>query len=354
MIPRSRRIPIPLLLAGALAACTSDGVGPRAEAPHPRVLQAFANAGVQDGPASLLEGLGEGGEPVMTVGVNASSFDAQSGAQGLPIAFHVHPNGGTRGNLRGKEVFNANATWPGVITLFCVINGTNYPTKGSVDSLRARNFGTPTGGHGSGHDFSDTGTGRPRGRYVPDGGNTDDAARFRTEYRANIASGDEMMAIFYTIKDPDSPCDGNSSVDYYRAVVRVPGLVQIPQDANLQLVPPTSNHPSGTFWFLEPTTLATTRRMGALFRRDYDTPMPLTAAALAQGGINDIGNNWGPSHWEHRVGTDIDVDDGAGNDPTRIRQVRRLGEQAGFAVCEGHGRRGEPPNHIHCKQRQYP
>lgn len=129
--------------------------------------------------------------------------------------------------------------------------------------------------------------------------------------------------------------------------------MQIPQDGNIQLVAPSSNHAGATFWFLEPNTLGTTRRMAALCRGQYNGPMLLTAAALAQGGINDISNNWAPSHWEHRVGTDIDVDDAAGNSPTRIRQIRELGERAGFAVCEGHGPRGGAPNHVHCKQRQY-
>lgn len=355
-MPRWKRWKVPaLLLLGAGAACTPDRIsGPAPGRLSPEVERALLAAGATDGPALVVEGRSETGEPVYVAGEEEiTSLEAQSAQS----AFHAHPNGGTRGNLRGKEIFGADPTWPGVFTVFCLVNGVQKTVKAAnIDSIVPRNFGSATGGHGGAHSYADVPPGRPLGKYEPNTGPTRNDGSFPTVYTANIASGDEKMVVYYKITDPDSLCNGISDHKEFKGIIRAPGLVPIPQDPNLQLSPPSSDHPGSTFWYLEPGTLRTTQRMAAMYKRQYGSAMVMTAASLAQGGINDINNNWAPSHWEHRVGTDIDVDDQAGNSPTRIREIRRLGQRAGFVVCEGHGPKVNgvtKPNHVHCKQREY-
>lgn len=349
MIPRCRRTFIPLLVAVALAACTSDRVaGPGVRGPSPQVLRALQDAGTPDGAALVLESRDDEGAELRSVGI---VFEAQSNPSG-PVALTVHPNGGYRGAPSRRQIHNANPTQGATFTITCIVNGVPRSVASArVDSLRQRNYGTPVGGHGSAHDFSNSGTGRPRGRWQPDGGEAPGGV-FNSTLTAEIASGDEKIVSWYEITDPASPCAGMKDSKEFRGVVRVPGLVPVPRDANVGLAAPSSNHPGPTFWYLHPGATGPTVRMAAVHRQTYGTPLLLTAAALAQGGINDISNNWHRSHAEHRVGMEIDVDEQAANSLGRLRAIAAMGVRAGFAACELHG---EPVrNHVHCRLRPYP
>lgn len=348
MIPRSRRIPIPLLLATVLAACTSDRVaGPGARGPSPQVLRTLQEAGTPDGAAVVMESRDDEGADLRTVG---AAFEAQSSPSG-PVSATVHPNGGYRGAPSGRHIHHANPTQGVTFTVTCIVNGVPRSVASArIDSVRQRNYGTPVGGHGSAHNFSNTGTGRPRGRWSPGGGEAPGGV-FPSTLTAEIASGDEKIVIWWEVTDANSPCAGMKDSKEFRSVVRVPGLVPVPRDANVALSAPSSNHPGPTFWYLHPGATGPTVRMAAAHRQAYGTPLLLTAAALAQGGINDINNNWHRSHVEHRVGMEIDVDEQANNSMSRLRAIAAMGMRAGFAACELHG---EPVrNHVHCRLRPY-
>ncbi len=358
------------LLAGvalAVGACrdhplTAPSTLPEAPAD---LARAIAESGIQTGPVSVFAPAdGEGGRRYVvgrpglrspTSGEPGPRFSmAASEPAQLPQLFSVHPNGGTRNSLRSKEIHGLQPSASGGFIFGCIENGqfVQY-LEARVDSLFPENFGTPTGGHGSDHDLSNAATGRPRGTFAPASGPTLPDGRFLSVYTPNIAAGDEKVILDYVVTDAAAPCRGIPARAEFMATVRVPGLVVIPADPDLILAPPSS-HAAQFFWFLTPTTLQSTQALAVRHRQVFGLPLVLTAAALVQGGINDIGRNWDtrPGHWEHRVGTDVDIDDNPNtNDPDRLNEIDGLGEESGFAECEPHPRSN--PNHVHCRLRRY-
>lgn len=345
------RTPLAVLLVSATAAtaCTDRIAGPVARGPSPEVLRTLQAAGATDGSAVVLESRDEEGAELRAIGAALSD---ESTTPSGDVSLFVHPNGGYRGAPSGRHVHNADPTRAATFTITCIVNGQPQPVASvQIDSVRQRNYGTPVGGHGSAHDFSNDGTGRPRGRWSPASGEAPGGV-FPSTLTAEIASGDEKIVIWHRVMDPDSPCDGLESSKEFRSVVRVPGLVPISQVTSVALSPPSSNHPGPSFWYLAPGADAATVRMAGFHREAYGTPLLLTAAALAQGGINDIRNDWHRPHAEHRVGMEIDVDEQAANSLNRLRAIAVMGERAGFVACELHG---EPVrNHVHCRLRAYP
>jgi hypothetical protein len=345
---RRTSLAVLLLMSTSAGACTDRIAGPAGQGPSPQVLRTVQAAVTQDGPAVVLESRDEEGAETRAVG---GTLTAESTQPTGPITVYIHPNGGYRGAPSRRQIHNADPTREVRFTITCIINGTPQSVaKAQVDSVRQRNYGTPVGGHGSVHDFTNTGTGRPRGRWNPASGEAPGGV-FVSTVTAEIASGDEKIAIWYKVTDPASPCDGLETSKEFRSVVRVPGLVPVAQDTNIALSPPSSNHPGSTFWYLAPAANTATVLMAEAHREAYGTDLLLTAANLAQGGINDIHNDWHRSHAEHRVGMEIDVDDQAGNSMSRLRAIAAMGKPAGFAACELHG---EPVhNHVHCRLRTY-
>lgn len=312
------------------------------------MLRTLHEAETPDGPAVVLESRDHEGADLRGVG---SDFQTESTTPSGPIVLTVHPNGGYRGAPSGRHVHHADPTRGATFTITCIVNGVPRSVAAAqIDSVRQRNYGSPVGGHGSAHDFSDSGTGRPRGRWNPGGGEAPGGV-FESTVTAEIASGDEKIVVWYRITDANSPCNGMADSKEFRSVVQVPGLVPVPRDANVALFPPSSNHPGPTFWYLHPGAGAATVRMAAAHREAFGIPLLLTAAGMAQGGINDINNNWHRPHAEHRVGMEIDVDEQANNSLARLRAIAAMGMRAGFQACELHG---EPVrNHVHCRLRAY-
>lgn len=346
---RRRSLAVLLVVATTTTACTDRIAGPGARGPSPQVLRTLQAGGAPDGAAVVLESRDEDGIEIRAVG---GLYTAESTTPNGPITLFVHPNGGYRGAPSRYHIHNADPTRQATFTVTCIVNGTPYPVAAAqIDSVRQRNYGTPVGGHGAAHNFTNTGAGRPRGRWSPSSGEAPGGV-FPSTMTAEIASGDEKTVIWWKVTDPDSPCDGIESSKEFRGVVRVPGLVPVPRDGNVALHPPTSDHPGPTFWYLHPGAGAATVRLAAAHRQAYGTSLLLTAAALAQGGINDIDDNWHRSHVEHRVGMEIDIDEQAANSERRLRAIAALGERAGFAACELHGH--PTRNHVHCRLRPYP
>ncbi|HEV2146462.1 MAG TPA: hypothetical protein VGR37_03510 [Longimicrobiaceae bacterium] len=328
----------------------------------PEVQRALSEAGAPDGPAVVLETRTEEGEARYVVGqpVAADTAGPESGASSGGPHVLVHPNGGYPGAPSGRQILNRDPTFDGTFTITCIVNGAQQPVKAAVvDSIRERNYGTPVGGHGSRHNYSnESPPGRPLGRWAPAAGPTDGAGVLKSKLTAGNAAGDERLLIWYRITDPDSPCKGmDQASKEFQTRVRVPGLVLIPDDANIAYSNPTSDHPVGTFWYLDPSAVGPTLRFGALHRAELGSPLLLTAAALFQGGINDVSNNWRNPHAEHRLGHEIDLDDQAGDSLQRLNLLERMGKRAGFTRCEMH--KGRKPdgrlvyNHVHCSMVSY-
>lgn len=317
------------------------------------VLRAVEEAGLPDGPAAVFDGVGETGGHRALVSSRSlaasGSFATLAAVEDLPLAFSVHPNGGTRDDLSPKTVGGIPHSTSGGFFLICVANGNVMPVLlARVDSIYQSNFTTPSGGHSPGHDYSNTSTGRPLGTYMPASQEVVTDGRFGTTYIPNIASGDEMISLDWVTTDPLSPCVGIPKSDHFRAIVRVPNLVQLTATADIELAPPTSHDEAG-FWFLKQETIDLTSKMAARYREKYGQSMTLTAASLLLGGINDINRDWAPPHVEHRIGTDIDIDDKPNNnDPDVLLDMVRLGTAAGFKKCQI-----DFGNHVHCRQRLY-
>lgn len=332
------------------------------------VLQALQGIELGDGPLALFEGKDRNGRlfaavdvrreatrDVTSDGLGSDSRTALIQASNLPLVFSVHPNGGRRDDLRSHEIHGLTPAASGGFIFGCVENGqfVQY-LDAEVDSLVHKNFGTPTGGHGADHSFANDSTGRPLGTHEPDNGPTLADGRFYSTFTPNIAAGDEKLVIGYRVTDPAAPCVGIPAESQYRVVIRVPDLVELTATSSLSLSPPTS-HPKETFWYVDEPTEESTERLADAHLAKYGNPLLLTAAALKQGGIQDICMDWDPAvcgHWEHRVGTDIDIDDQLANDQKRLKEIELLGETQGrFADCEPHPRAS--PNHVHCRQRLY-
>lgn len=354
-----RRVFAMLACLLTVTACVGDTLGGPDEEGGPvlpaHVLRAVEAAGPPDGPLAVFDGVDEGGHRAQVISPSLSSsgsFATLAAVQDLTLAFLVHPSGGTRDNLSPKSVGGISPSATVGFIFVCVVPGNVLPVLAArVDSIYQSNFTTPSGGHSPGHDYSNTSTGRPLGTYMPSHADEVFGGRFETTYTPNIASGDEMLTLDWVTTDPTSPCFGIPKSDPFRAIVRVPNLVQFTATPDIDLAPPTSHDEAG-FWFLKQETIDLTENMAALYREQFAQSMTLTAASLVLGGINDISRNWddGPlGHVEHRIGTDIDIDDKPNNnDQDVLRDMVKLGEDAGFKKCQIDNR-----NHVHCRQRLY-
>jgi hypothetical protein len=260
------------------------------------------------------------------------------GIQATNYFFSVHPNGGDLDRLGPTAILGANPKVTVVVGAGC---GGQALTGATVE-MTQRNVSYPSGGHGSGHALGK----RPLGTYSPRTGTIGTDGLFRTTYTANVASGDEEVVARIS---SSGDCGGVVELKSV-ARVAVPSLSPIPQHPNLSFLAPTSDHPGPRFWYLRQDAMQRTLRLADLHRRKYGIPLLLTAAALSDGGINDVVNNWRKPHAEHRVGTDIDIDEQAGNDQRRLEQISELGKLAGFASCDPHRTKpGGPLNHVHCR-----
>ncbi|MGH7564319.1 MAG: hypothetical protein ACREK5_07835, partial [Gemmatimonadota bacterium] len=284
----------------------------------------------------------------------------------LEVALTVHPNGGTRTSLRQKEIGSGDPTVTMFYQILCNEPGIGwFPANGEVDSLYHVNLPFATGGHVEPpglpepkHDLSNTAEGRPVGTYDLTSGPTGFAGMFGpTEFTANIAGGEELVIVDYRMTDPQSSCFEAEARALFRAIIEVPGLTGIPNhpDITLDTYPPTgdlTSHDAAGFWYLTAETIEKTKELGRLHRQDFHAPVYLTAASLVQGGVNDAGRDWDPEnpkgHWEHRIGTDVDIDDQAGNDADRLDDIVLLGRRSGFVECAVHKK-----NHVHCRQFRY-
>lgn len=327
------------------------------------ILEAVEASGINDGPVAVLE-MADGGRGAHAVVGSPGRFSAQqqefalAAASDLPLAFELHPNGGTRDSLDSKEILGRSASGTAGWRFICIAGSPPqvYPVySATVTNLEQKNFPEPSGGHvkppsaeGAEHDYSDTATGRPVGTWSDTSGVTEPDGRFYSTITANIASGDEKVVLDWYAND--SPCVGISKTDEFRAAIRVPGLVEIAAGADLVLSPPDSHDPAG-FWYLTPETLTSVQRLGREHRKLRGSALVLTAASLIQGGINDIDRDWAPWHVEHRIGTDVDIDDYPNDNlPEVLLTLSLLGEspEIGFAECDVHFR-----NHVHCREYRY-
>ncbi|MGH7565167.1 MAG: hypothetical protein ACREK5_12205 [Gemmatimonadota bacterium] len=288
----------------------------------------------------------------------------------LEVALTVHPNGGTRDNLKQKEIGSGDPTQTMFYQILCNEPGIGwFPANGEVDSLFHVNLTYPTGGHVEPpppldtpkHDLSNTATGRPVGTYDLTSGPTGFAGMFGpTEFTSNIAGGEELVIVDYRVTDPQSTCFEAEARARFRAIIEVPGLMRIPShlDIDLDTYPPagdlTSHHEAG-FWYLNPETIQSVITLGRTHRARFGSPVLLTAASLVQGGINDIGRNWAPKHSEHRIGTDIDIDDQLGNrDERRLWILKDMGEKSKFSHCfPEDGNNDGVLDHVHCRKMPY-
>lgn len=338
-----------LTLGSAVVSCSADRVaGPAPASMPPSLERAVKESGIENGTFLAIQLLDDPSEERPKTGLIAAQ------TTNLELAFTVHPNGGRRDDLRQREILNGDPTQLVGFFAICVVSGFGFQAEQwRMDSLLAKNFQTASGGHSPGHDYSDTDVGRPRGVYTPTNGAVDDFL-FITEYTSNIAAGEEKVETHYTITDPNLPpsCIG-PGMDEFSVLVEVPGLVPIIPGSDVALAPPSSHDAAG-FWFVNSATIGSTERLAQWHFDSLGVPLLLTAASLIQGGINDISRNWAPTplgHWEHRVGTDVDIDEQANNDPDRLNAIARTGVLKGFQECEPHPRTN--PNHVHCRQSRY-
>ena len=344
---------------------TVEGPASRAESGSipPHIERALEMSGVREGPVAVFEGVNEGGSMYAIAGAEAalasgSSIATLAAGEHLPLLVSVHPNGGTRDALSSREVGGGQLrSASGGFFFYCTTgSGTTQVMAAVIDSIWQRTFAEPSGGHlkpdtstAAEHDYSDTPAGRPLGTYDEDRGITDANGRWATTYTPSIASGDENVVLDWTVTDVLSPCFEEQKQDQWRLVVRVPDLVELTPHPDLLLAPPGSHDVAG-FWYLTPETMASVHRYAAWYREANGSPLVLTAASLIQGGINDIARNWAPWHREHRIGTDVDIDDFPNQDlPNVLEQMAVDAVRFGsFEECKMHF-----GNHVHCRQVVY-
>ncbi|MBA3670466.1 MAG: hypothetical protein H0W68_00395 [Gemmatimonadaceae bacterium] len=206
--------------------------------------------------------------------------------------------------------------------------------KARVDAVRHIAI-TGTGGHGSAHGI------KPSGVSAPANGETDGDKVFRTVYSATPAAGDENLQVDWTLLDGAPQCIGDQGSYDFQHSTRWNGLSHLTADANVKFVATSSNH--GDVFYATPGANAKTLKTAKLYRRIAGIALPITAASLIYGGINDIYNDWRPPHKSHRTGNDLDFD-GRSNSPAEHQLIKQLGERGGgFRLCEPHN-----GNHVHC------
>lgn len=119
------------------------------------------------------------------------------------------------------------------------------------------------------------------------------------DYKAGIVSGEYLLRA----RGEASPLDVESETVY----VRVPSLIQIPQNEDYQFIGETANHEDNHY--ATSATIETLEEFVAYVADKQPDWMPIgiNDSSLRFGGIFDISGNWKPSHITHRDGEDIDV-----------------------------------------------
>jgi hypothetical protein len=203
---------------------------------------------------------------------------------------------------------------------------------------------------GGGHLDSHTGL-KPVGQNDPAFGVTDAAGDFVSRYTSGPVSGDERSDVSYVVHDPTSPCDGEVGVKTYYNATRWEGLVRLVPSSTLALCCLTSNH--SDIYYVQPNIVQLAQLTADHFVNQVpgSPALRVSAASLIYGGVEDIHNDWNPPHFEHRIGTDLDL---AGPDTTHnmLMRIKNAGERAGFPDChpESAGTRNA---HTHCRFHPY-
>lgn len=155
-----------------------------------------------------------------------------------------------------------------------------------------------------GHDHDDAA--RPAGTFDKYEGSTgSDGQGLSVTYTAPQVSGTVQVRVDCT--SPSGPCNsGNLPIN-----VEVPGLVPLPAGLNYNLVgsfglPGVTSQHSGNHFGTSSFT-AKLVYLADLYYLKFNSKLDYNDISLPLGGLFDIGNNWRPSHHEHRVGISGDI-----------------------------------------------
>lgn len=266
--------------------------------------------------------------------INGPRFDLTSG-----LNFIRPPNGG---------IYTLNAT-PYIdykLTFYCYQGGELIGVIKDVEVTSIQQIPEGGGGHLGGH----TGL-KPVGENNPSFGVTDGAGEFVSRYTSGPVSGDERSDVNYVVHDPTSPCNGEAGVKTYYNATRWEGLVRLQSTSTLALCCLTSNH--SDIFYVRPDVATAAQLAGDLFVQQVpgSPALNVSAASLIYGGVEDVYNNWSPPHFEHRIGTDLDLV-GPNTRYKMLMRIKNAGERAHFPDCQPESA-GTSNAHTHCRYHLY-
>jgi len=338
-----------LLCAVLLTACASEKLSaPPTQAIIPEIQRRLADAHYSGAVAvrTVLQTdrisqqfLGESHDPphaadISIAGIGGPRFDLTSG-----LNFIRPPNGG---------IYTLNATpWIDYkLNFYCYQGGELIGLIKNVEVTLIEQI--PEGG--GGHLGSHTGL-KPVGQNDPAFGVTDAAGDFVSRYTSGPVSGDERSDVSYVVHDPTSPCDGETGVKTYYNATRWDGLVRLVPSSTLGLCCLTSDH--ADIYYVQPNIVQLAQLTGDHFVHQVagSPALQVSAASLIYGGLEDIYGNWKPPHFEHRIGTDLDLA-GPNTKHKTLMRIKDAGQRAGFPDCHPESA-GTPNAHTHCRFHLY-
>jgi hypothetical protein len=200
--------------------------------------------------------------------------------------FSVRPSVTTSSVGRGSQKL--------VLDLRCLNNATGQiiPFCNLKLSWKAR-------ANSGGHDHHDDG--RPKGEFSPPSGNTGSSGVLTTTYTSPEASGIIEAHLEGTLSNgsPVNPSD-------FTIGVEIPDLTALGASENYTLVGATQRH--GDNHYGTPTFNGELRALADLYVAAFPGQrLAYNDMSLPQGGVFDLGGNWGPSHYEHRFGQNCDM-----------------------------------------------
>jgi hypothetical protein len=199
--------------------------------------------------------------------------------------FSVRPSITTSSVGRGEQTL--------LLDLRCINNATGQiiPFCNLNLEWQARAF---SGGHN--HDG-----GRPKGKFNPPSGNTGSSGVLTTTYTSPEASGIIDVHLTGTLSNgsPVNPSD-------YTIGVEISDLSSLGASDSYTLVGATQRH--GDNHYGTPTFNGALRTLADLYVAAFPGQrLAYNDMSLPQGGVFDLGGNWGPSHYEHRLGQNCDM-----------------------------------------------
>jgi hypothetical protein len=348
-----------VLPALSLAGCLSERmVRPPAHEPEPALPPAIAAAAAASHytgviPLILVGDSADEASADVAVGVRVRLLSAAAAKQSGTSAGDgkLHPTGPSF-DLQESLVFitppkaerytqNVKSEVPYKLSWSCIVNGVNFGYIQAQVTSVTHYAVEGTGGHTGSHDSP-----KPHGASEPNEGITDADGFFVSKYTPGLASGDETQEVVWSAIGGPPECAGTGGTDVYDHATRVVGLVPQTNSADLVLAPITSHHSS--VYYVTDAVRRMTLEAATSYRTNRKVALTITAQSLVYGGINDIHNNWAPSHFAHRLGTDVDMD-GPADNPREWKQLMAAGTHAGFKRCQV-----DFQNHVHCFAELYP